>query len=78
MTKEEIREGLGAGFSAGLGGGVLAHFWGGGKMTFPIFLFVSIFILGKLKGWGKIIGLVIFIAIASLILVVLKQLNLKL
>lgn len=36
ISKEEITEGLGAGFSSGLGGGVLAHFWGGGKMTFPI------------------------------------------
>ncbi len=60
-------EGLGAGFFAGIVGGLAMHYIGNGKMNFPIFLIIFLFILGGLKGANKVIGLIIFVVVATLI-----------
>jgi uncharacterized membrane protein len=65
---------LGEAVVAGGGGGAIAglaaHFLGGGQMTFPIFIIAYIFLLSGLKGWGKLVGLVVFTAVASLVVVI--------
>ncbi|MDI6809790.1 MAG: hypothetical protein QME66_12575 [Candidatus Eisenbacteria bacterium] len=46
----QLRDALASGFGAGLFGGAAAHFLAGGKMTFPIFLVISIIMFTGIKG----------------------------
>lgn len=50
-------EAIGVGVTAGMIAGVAAHFLGGGKLTFPIFIGVYFFFMLGLKGWGKLTAL---------------------
>jgi hypothetical protein len=70
-----IGEAVGAGAFGGAVVGFAAHYLSGGKMTFPIFIIAYILILSGLKGWGKLIGLVVFSAVASLLMVVFENLG---
>lgn len=44
-------------------------------MTFPIFIIAYILILSGLKGWGKLVGLIVFTAVAALVVVVFRHLE---
>ena len=55
--------------------GLASHYLAGGKMTLPIFLIAYILILSGLKGWGKLVGLIVFTAVASLVVVLLQHLE---
>ena len=68
-----IGEAVGAGAFAGAVGGLAAHYFGGGKLTLPIFLVISIFLLGGLKGFGKFVGLVVFVIVAALVVVLFRK-----
>lgn len=72
-----IGEAVGAGAFGGALAGFAAHHLAGGKMTFPIFIVAYILILSGLKGWGRLVGLIAFTAVASLVLVVFQHLEIK-
>lgn len=72
-----IGETVGAGAFGGVVAGLAAHYLAGGKMTFPIFIVAYILILSGLKGWGKLVGLIVFTAVASLVVVVFQHLGIK-
>ncbi len=64
-----LAEAAGSGFFAGLVGGVAANYLGGGKMTFPVYLVVSLLILSGVKTWwGKTISLILFVVVATVIM----------
>jgi len=64
-----------AGVSAigGAAAGLAAHYLAGGKMTFPIFIVAYILILSGLKGLGKLVGIIVFTAVAALVVVVFQR-----
>jgi uncharacterized membrane protein len=72
-----IGEAVGAGAFGGAVAGFAAHYLAGGKMTFPIFIVAYILILSGLKGWGKLVGLIVFTAVASLVVVVFQHMQIK-
>lgn len=71
-----LGEATGAGAFGGAVAGLVAHYIAGGKMTFPIFIVAYILILSGLKGWGKLVGLVVFTAVAALVIALFQHLNL--
>ncbi len=72
-----IGEAVSAGAFGGAVAGLAAHYLAGGTMTFPIFIVAYILILGGLKGWGRGVGLIVFTAVASLVVVAFKHLDIK-
>ena len=72
-----VAEGASAGAFVGVVAGLAAHYLAGGKMTFPIFIVAYILILSGLKGRGKLVGLVVFSAVAALVVVVFQHLEPK-
>jgi hypothetical protein len=66
---------VGAGAFGGAIAGLAAHYLAGGKMTFPIFIVAYILILSGLKGWGKLVGLIVFTAVAALIVVLFQHVD---
>ncbi len=70
-----IGEAAAAGAFGGLAAGLASYYLAGGQMTFPIFMIAYILILAGLKGWGKLIGLIVFTAVAALVVVVLQFLQ---
>lgn len=74
-VRKTLAEGISAGVFGGGFGGMAAHYLAGGKMTLPIFLVISILIFSRLKGWGKLIGLVVFAVVAALTVILLQYLK---
>jgi len=70
-----LGEAAGAGAFGGAVAGLAAHYLAGGKLTFPIFIIAYILILSGLKGWGKLVGLIVFTAVAALVVVVFQRLE---
>jgi uncharacterized membrane protein len=70
-------EAAGTGAFAGGLAGLASHYLAGGKMTFPIFIVAYVLVLANLKGWGRLVGLVVFTAVAALAVVVLQHLEVK-
>ncbi|MCJ7448724.1 MAG: hypothetical protein MUO72_13640 [Bacteroidales bacterium] len=68
-------EAAGAGAFGGAAAGLAAHYLAGGKMIFPIFIVAYILILSGLKGWGKLVGLIVFTAVAALVVVLFQYLD---
>ena len=68
-----IQEAIGTGAFGGAAAGLAAHYLAGGRMTFPIFIVAYILILSGLKGWGKFVGLVVFTAVASLVVALFQN-----
>jgi hypothetical protein len=66
---------VGAGAFGGAIAGLAAHYLAGGKMTFSIFIVAYILILSGLKGWGKLVGLIVFTAVAALIVVLFQHVD---
>ena len=73
----QIGEAVSAGAVSGAVAGFASHHLAGGKMTFPIFIFAYIFILGGLKGRSKLLGLIVFTAVASCVMVALRHLGIR-
>lgn len=71
---EPIGEAVGVGAFGGAAAGFAAHHLAGGTMTFPIFIVAYILILSGLKGWGKLVGLIVFTAVASFVAALLQHL----
>jgi hypothetical protein len=69
-----LGEALGAGAAGGAAAGLAAHYFAGGKLTFPIFIVVYVLMLSQLKGSGKVTGLVSFVIVGSLVLAIMKHL----
>jgi len=72
-SRTPLGEAVGAGAFGGAIAGLVAHYLAGGKMTFPIFIIASILILSGLKGWGKLVGLIVFTAVAALVVAVFRH-----
>ena len=72
-----LGEAAGAGAFGGALAGLASHYLAGGKMTFPIFIVAYILILSGLKGWGKLVGLIVFTAVAALVVVVFQHLDVR-
>lgn len=70
-----LGEAVGTGAFGGAVAGLASHHFAGGKMTFPIFIVAYILILSGLEGWGKLVGLIVFTAVAALVVVVFKHLE---
>jgi hypothetical protein len=70
-----LGEAVGTGAFAGAVAGLATHYLAGGKMIFPIFIVVYVLLLAHLKGWGKLVGLIVFTAVASLVVVVFQHLK---
>lgn len=68
-------EALGAGAMGGAAAGLAAHYFAGGKLTFPIFIVVYVLMLSQLRGSGKLTGLVSFVIVGSLVLAIMKNLG---
>lgn len=73
-TTTPLAEAAGTGAFGGAAAGAAAHFLAGGKLTLPIFLVAYILLLANLRGWGKLVGLVVFTAVAALVVAVLSHL----
>lgn len=69
-----LGEALGAGAAGGAAAGLAAHYFAGGKLTFPIFIVVYVLVLSQLKGSGKLTGLISFVIVGSLVLAIMKSL----
>lgn len=70
-----LGEAAGVGAFGGAVAGLAVHCLAGGKMTFPIFIIAYILILSGLKGWGKVVGLIVFTAVAALVVGVFQHLG---
>ncbi len=70
-----IGESAATGAFGGLAAGLASYYLAGGQMIFPIFMIAYILILAGLKGWGKLVGLIVFTAVAALVVVVLQFLQ---
>ena len=70
-----LGESAGTGAIGGAVAGLASHYFAGGKMTFPIFIIAYILVLIGLKGWGKLVGLIIFTAVAALVVVIFRHLE---
>ena len=70
-----LGEAAGAGAVGGAAAGLAAHYLAGGRLTFPIFIIAYILILSGLKGWGKLVGIIVFTAIAALVVVIFEYLE---
>jgi hypothetical protein len=65
---------IGAGALAGAFAGAVAHTYTGGQLTFPLFMVVTLVLLGNLKGWTKVVGLFVFAFVAALTTAVFRLL----
>ncbi len=63
--KSYLWEAIGVSALGGALAGVVAHDLAGGKLTLLIFLVSYIMILGGLKGWGKLVGLIVYTIVAA-------------
>ncbi len=68
-----VGEALGAGAVGGAAAALAAHYFAGGKLTFPIFIVVYILMFSRLKGSGKFVGLVSFVIVGGLVLAIMKN-----
>jgi hypothetical protein len=63
-----LAEAVVPGIFGGVVAGFAAHYLAGGKMNFPVFLVAYLLILYRLRGWRTLVGLVVFTAVAVVVI----------
>ena len=71
VNRKALKEALASGFGGGVLGGLVAHYSAGDRLTFPIFLIISIVLFAGIKGWLRFVALAIFVAVAALVVTLL-------
>ena len=63
----------GAGAFAGVVAGLAAHYLGGGRPNFWIFLIVAVLLLGHLKGINRFVGLAVLSMVAVAVISIFRE-----
>ena len=70
-NKDAILESLGSGAFAGAAAGAAAHYFAGGKLTFPIWIAAYVLVIANAK--HKLLATIVFVPIAALVSVLLSH-----
>lgn len=70
-NKDAILESLGSGALAGAAAGAAAHYFAGGKLTFPIWIAAYVLVIANAK--HKLLATIVFVPIAALVSVLLSS-----